>query len=1346
MAEPGGNSEISISVLLRLSADAARKELTSFAGDLRSLGIAAGGVGGDLDDAGSAMVSLGAGGETAARGISAVASAMGSTSNATVAGAQAAESAIDGLAASTVTLQSRFADVVRSASGVGVSTSATSAIFMTAAEASQSMTTALSGSATAMHAARSATDPLNASVTAQAAEMRDAQAAAASWQAQLDALRAQFNPLFAASRQYEEQLRQISDAERLGALTEAEATAARERAASIIAPMRSAANSYGSAVSNSNYYTANLVAQWNDIGVMMAAGQNPLQLALQQGTQVSQVLTQMGGGTTALKAIGTSVFALLNPISLATIGIIGFGAAGVQWLRTLGGETQSFDDSLKDLDATLTRMKSNIGNVQNLRLDETFGIYTDSVRGLSQQLLTLDRAAEFKQLNEVVKNFAKDDLKPGIFTSLFQGMGYTAGPIPGVTASDIVNDRPYAEQKYRDLGAANSYADFRARVDDLGKSADAGNIDEVISKLQDLSKAMSGGSGISKMKKDLRDLLNDLSQSAMKTAALEAAWNGSAAEAANKRRIDDMARGWQQQADLSTVMLTAGENSLAVEQKRADQQREALDLRLKEMKVEAGSADDLRARAALEAKIAADAEMAEHKRQNAMFMTLTGMTDQITVSDAIIANGEKSAEVESLRTQQAQETLRMKLEEQGYTKAQINLAVELLGVERQRSQAARQAEADRKASFDLGSMRAQAAINEQIARYGENSLEVKRAQIEASRREYEESLRTQEISKQMRDDLLAQWDRTNGLGAADPFGLRAAARETLLQQQKSIAQAQLELSLAGQTEEVRRRTLALFQAELEIRQKNIDAASDEAEAIRKGALSQSDLARSLEKQAQAWDTWRQTGESAIDSVFEHMKKGDWTGILDDAAAAIVGGLEQLAITNPLKNALLGSDYATLSDVGGLGGIWDRLTGKTPAIDPAKAASDAAAQAMRSVATMQVTAATVIIGGAGTEQLMGAAGLDRVGAANSNAAPIAANSGGAPLSGSSAIQSQIWSYFAGKGLQPHQIAGIMGNLSAESGFNPLAVGDAGAAFGLAQWNDRAGSLFSSIGGKQNLGDVGKQLDFMWQELQTSEQAAMQKLLAATNVQDATKAFVGFERPAGYTAADPTASMHFDRRLAAAEAALGKFSATTTTAATDLGTLGSGFDAFGNALSQGLNGLASGGAAGLGVSFFGTLAKGLAHEWGIPGFAGGGQISGEGTGNSDSILARVSTGEFITNAASTAKYLPLLKAINEDRLSLPAFSNGGYVAPVAFSAPAVASGGSGGSSASSGPIRMVVNNYGTDPVMAEETTDDQGGRQITMTIGDAVAAAATQRGNPARRALDSAWQPKNRVVRR
>ncbi len=73
--------------------------------------------------------------------------------------------------------------------------------------------------------------------------------------------------------------------------------------------------------------------------------------------------------------------------------------------------------------------------------------------------------------------------------------------------------------------------------------------------------------------------------------------------------------------------------------------------------------------------------------------------------------------------------------------------------------------------------------------------------------------------------------------------------------------------------------------------------------------------------------------------------------------------------------------------------------------------------------------------------------------------------------------------------------------------------------------------------------------------------------------------------------------------------------------------------------------------------------------IPRLATGGRISGPGTGTSDSILARIANGEFITNAAATARNLPLLQAINSGAplweliRALPRFAGGGLAAGLA-----------------------------------------------------------------------------------
>lgn len=82
--------------------------------------------------------------------------------------------------------------------------------------------------------------------------------------------------------------------------------------------------------------------------------------------------------------------------------------------------------------------------------------------------------------------------------------------------------------------------------------------------------------------------------------------------------------------------------------------------------------------------------------------------------------------------------------------------------------------------------------------------------------------------------------------------------------------------------------------------------------------------------------------------------------------------------------------------------------------------------------------------------------------------------------------------------------------------------------------------------------------------------------------------------------------------------------------------------------------------------------------LPAFASGGLISGPGTGTSDSILARVSNGEYMMNAAAVGAYgTDLLDQMNS--LSLPAFAAGGPVVSIPKLGQVSSSSGSGGNDA-------------------------------------------------------------------
>ena len=111
---------------------------------------------------------------------------------------------------------------------------------------------------------------------------------------------------------------------------------------------------------------------------------------------------------------------------------------------------------------------------------------------------------------------------------------------------------------------------------------------------------------------------------------------------------------------------------------------------------------------------------------------------------------------------------------------------------------------------------------------------------------------------------------------------------------------------------------------------------------------------------------------------------------------------------------------------------------------------------------------------------------------------------------------IVQYFMDKGLTKNQAKGIYGNLMQESSGNLNARSSDGYnSYGLAQWTgNRKLRLFSKYG---NHPTRQQQLDFLWEELNTTEKNALDALLKTKTVDDATEVFMRkFERPASYAA--------------------------------------------------------------------------------------------------------------------------------------------------------------------------------------------------------------------------------------
>ncbi|SFM00669.1 phage tail tape measure protein, lambda family [Bradyrhizobium sp. NFR13] len=143
------------------------------------------------------------------------------------------------------------------------------------------------------------------------------------------------------------------------------------------------------------FETANLAAQFQDIAVQLQGGQSPFTVALQQGTQISQVIGQQGAAG-AVGLLGGAFTSLLNPVALGTIAIIALGGAAIQYAVKAIGGVGDLDDKLKahsDLIKSLKDAYGEAGKGVDTAVKESIAVLK-SLLGLS----TADLQKQFKAL------------------------------------------------------------------------------------------------------------------------------------------------------------------------------------------------------------------------------------------------------------------------------------------------------------------------------------------------------------------------------------------------------------------------------------------------------------------------------------------------------------------------------------------------------------------------------------------------------------------------------------------------------------------------------------------------------------------------------------------------------------------------------------------------------------------------------------------------------------------------------------------------------------------------------------------------------------------------------------
>lgn len=482
---------------------------------------------------------------------------------------------------------------------------------------------------------------------------------------------------------------------------------------------------------------------------------------------------------------------------------------------------------------------------------------------------------------------------------------------------------------------------------------------------------------------------------------------------------------------------------------------------------------------------------------------------------------------------------------------------------------------------------------------------------------------------------------------------RASLQDYLRDQDQQIARLRLEIALAGSSEAARVRALAIHDTEVQARQMGLEAGSREVEQMKARAAGIADLTAELERQRDAWDKVHRAAEGMIDGPIDALLKGDIKGALASFAQEFMGLYTELAWKNPLKNRMLGTNYATLEDVGGLGGILGRLFGG----GREDAVSLSGASAM-SPASMAVTTPMVNISTSGLSGIPLAAGL----------AP-AANAPWAP-GGPSIAAAHLQTVATGGALRADALTGLSGPFASQLS---AMISEAQRVFGEGAvrvtsafrtierqqelWAEALAKYGSAAEARRHVAPPGSSNHNFGLAADLSYGSGMVEQWFHAN---AARYGLGFRmghepwhiepQNAQAMRAQPTLPVAQLERLAtSAEMATGQLGVFGTRAETT----GQGLAAMGSTFAQALQ--MFGASKGPGGMLAATLLGGLFKGIGIPGFAIGGP-----TGGSDPtrIAGLVHEEEFVFDAAATRRIgVSNLEAIRKG--TMRGYQTGGYV---------------------------------------------------------------------------------------
>lgn len=318
-----------------------------------------------------------------------------------------------------------------------------------------------------------------------------------SFRMEVERLTLKYQPLAQATKQYEATVAEIGRAHKVGAISAQQMTTALDAERLAFERLKTSATTAGAAVkaanangrpgANGNFATANVAAQFQDIAVTSAMGMSPLQIALQQGTQLSAVLGPMGAAG-AVKGLGAAFASVISPLSLVTIGLVAGTAALIQYGYAW------FEGGGDDISGDLEKQADLLSTVA-----ERWGDLVPSVKEYADELTRAKEQADLLAGIDIVNQRKLEDTKSGLSAA-------------SISVAELVTKLQGAGEE------TDVILDLQNAVNQFNKSAAEGTlkIGEVTT-VQDALSAALRSTGIPAIA-DFRSEFEKLSDSALKSS------------------------------------------------------------------------------------------------------------------------------------------------------------------------------------------------------------------------------------------------------------------------------------------------------------------------------------------------------------------------------------------------------------------------------------------------------------------------------------------------------------------------------------------------------------------------------------------------------------------------------------------------------------------------------------------------------------------------------------------------------------------------------------------------------------------------------------------------------------